>query len=129
MVTRGALSKDYSIYVLARNNKFIHYSNGGVKNITHLEGTPSDIIKTDDSVCISFFEGTVQMFTFSATPLRLVSTSDNIQCMTSLNLDRLGGCKGLIVVGNSKLRLFDPSGASLISSFQTAVARANSRTR
>lgn len=121
IVTRGNLTKDYALYVLARNNKLIYFCNGSTRSIITLEGTAADIIKVEENICIGFNEGLIQIFSSSAVPLRSITTNDCIQGLANLYLERLSASKGIVVVGNGKLKLYDPSGSTQIYSSLTEV--------
>lgn len=121
MVTRGALSKDYSIYIIARNNKFIYFSNGETKKTIALESSPNDIALVEENVFLSYFTGMVQVYSQQGLPLRSISLTENIQGMANLYMEKLGHSKGLVVVGGCKLNLYDTSGVALLSSTKIEV--------
>ena len=121
MISRGALTKEYSIYILARNNKLIHFTGASVKSSISLDGTPNDITRIEDSIFVSFFDGVIQVFSNQIVPLRTISTKDNIQGISNLFLEKLGQSKGIAVVGGGKLKVYDTTGTALLSSTTTEV--------
>lgn len=121
MITRGALSKDYSIYIIARNNKFIHFSNGSVLNCLSLDSTPNDIARVEDNIFISSNTGLIQIFSLGAVPLRSISLVENVQGIANLYLERLGTSKGIAVVGSGRLSVYNTTGVALIHSTTTDV--------
>jgi hypothetical protein len=119
------LSKDYSIYIIARNNKFIHFSNGIVVGCISLDSTPNDISRVEDNIFISSNSGLIQIFSLAAVPLRSISLVENVQGIANLYLERLGTSKGIAVVGSGRLTVYNTTGVALIHSTTTDVVLAH----
>jgi hypothetical protein len=117
------VTKEYSIYVIARNNKFIHFSNGSVKDMISLDSTPNDIARVEDNIFISSNTGLIQIFSLTAVPLRSISLVENVQGIANLYLERLGTSKGIAVVGSGRLTVYNTTGVALINSTTTDVVR------
>lgn len=121
MITRGVISKDYSIYIIARNNKFIHFCNGVVKDCLSLDSTPNDIARVEDNIFVSSSTGLIQVFSLAAVPLRSISLVENVQGIANMYLERLGNSKGIAVVGSGRLSVYNTTGVALINSTTTDV--------
>lgn len=116
MITKGSIAKEHSIYIISRNNKLMHFTSWSVREVVALEGTPNDIARVDDNIFLSFFDGLIRVFSSALVPIRSISTKENIHCISNLYIEKLGHSRGLAVVGNTTLRVYDTSGVALLSS-------------